>query len=177
MVDVAAISDRFDGAAARIVVAAPKAAAAAFDILDPASADRAKAVQAQMLAIAARRTTNPRPVSFKTADTMRRRMLPLPHFVLQYGLDAWGLPQSGVVELIGWPSCGKTSLTFTLGAHIMLTRATRFSSLKRWALDVAQRRGMKRAKVALARKLGVVLHRMWMDATEFRWSKAAAVAA
>ncbi|WP_074070884.1 IS110 family transposase [Rhizobium gallicum] len=55
-------------------------------------------------------------------------------------------------------------------AHIMLTRATRFSSLKRWALDVARRRGMKRAKVALARKLGVVLHRMWMDATDFRWS-------
>ena len=57
-------------------------------------------------------------------------------------------------------------------AHIMLTRATRFSSLKRWALDVAQRRGMKRAKVALARKLGVVLHRMWMDATDFRWGAA-----
>ena len=31
-------------------------------------------------------------------------------------------------------------------AHIMLTRATRFSSLKRWALDVAKRRGMKRAQ-------------------------------
>ena len=46
-------------------------------------------------------------------------------------------------------------------AHTMLTRAVRFSSLKRWALDVAKRRGMKRAKVALARKLGVVLHRMW----------------
>lgn len=61
-------------------------------------------------------------------------------------------------------------------AHIMLTRTTRFSSLKCWALDVAKRRGMKRAKVALARKLGVVLHRMWMDATEFRWSKAAAAA-
>ena len=57
-------------------------------------------------------------------------------------------------------------------AHIMLTRAVRFSSLKRWALGVAQRRGMKRAKVALARKLGVVLHRMWVEATEFRWSKA-----
>lgn len=54
--------------------------------------------------------------------------------------------------------------------HIMLTRATRFSSLKRWALDLARRRGMKRAKVALARKLVVVLHRMWMDATDFRWS-------
>lgn len=61
-------------------------------------------------------------------------------------------------------------------AHIMLTRATRFSSLKRWALEVAQRRGMKCAKVALARKLGVVLHRMWMDVTEFRWSKTAMAA-
>ena len=57
-------------------------------------------------------------------------------------------------------------------AHIMLTRAVRFSSLKRWALAVAQRRGMKRAKVALARKLSVVLHRMWVEATEFRWSNA-----
>ena len=61
-------------------------------------------------------------------------------------------------------------------AHIMLTRATRFSSLKHWALDVARRRGMKRAKVALARKLGVVLHRMWVDGTDFRWSKTAAMA-
>lgn len=50
-------------------------------------------------------------------------------------------------------------------AHIMLTRASRFSALKRWALDVAKRRGMKRAKVALARKLATVLHRMWVDAT------------
>lgn len=61
-------------------------------------------------------------------------------------------------------------------AHIMLTRATRFSSLKRWALGVAQRRGMKRAKVALARKLGVVLHRMWVDKTDFRWTNAVTAA-
>ena len=51
-------------------------------------------------------------------------------------------------------------------AHIMLSRATRFSSLKRWALDVAKRRGLKRAKVALARKLATVLHRMWIDGTD-----------
>lgn len=61
-------------------------------------------------------------------------------------------------------------------AHIMLTRAVRFSALKRWAVGVAKRRGMKRAKVALARKLAVVLHRMWVDTTEFRWSKEAATA-
>ena len=48
----------------------------------------------------------------------------------------------------------------------MLTRASRFSSLKRWALEVAKRRGLKRAKVALARKLAVVLHRIWVDGSE-----------
>ena len=63
-------------------------------------------------------------------------------------------------------------------AHILLTRAVRFSSLKRWAMEVAKRRGMKRAKVALARKLAVVLHAMWRDGTAFRWGKQAeAVAA
>ena len=59
-------------------------------------------------------------------------------------------------------------------AHIMLSRVTRFSSLKRWALDVVRRRGLKRAKVALARKLATVLHRMWVDGTSFRWGKQAA---
>jgi transposase len=56
-------------------------------------------------------------------------------------------------------------------ANAVLSRPTRFSTLKRWALDVAQRRGLKRAKVALARKLGTVLHRMWADGTEFRCGK------
>jgi transposase len=56
-------------------------------------------------------------------------------------------------------------------ANVMLTRTTRFSSLKRWALEVAKRRGLKRARVALARKLGVVLHRIWVDGTTFRWTK------
>jgi transposase len=57
-------------------------------------------------------------------------------------------------------------------ANVMLSRATRFSVLKRWAMNVAKRRGMKCAKVALARKLAVVLHRMWVDGSVFRWSKA-----
>ena len=46
-----------------------------------------------------------------------------------------------------------------------------FSTLKHWALEVAKRRGMRRAKVALARKLATVLHRMWVDGTDFRWGK------
>jgi transposase len=59
-------------------------------------------------------------------------------------------------------------------ANVMLSRVTRFSSLKRWALDVAKRRGLKRAKVALARKLATVLHRMWVDGANFYWGKQAA---
>ena len=62
-------------------------------------------------------------------------------------------------------------------ANVMLTRVSRFSALKRWALEVAKRRGMKRAKVALARKLAIVLHRLWVDGTAFRWSKPAGAAA
>ena len=55
-------------------------------------------------------------------------------------------------------------------ASVMLTRTVRFSGLKAWAMAVAKRRGMKKARVALARKLGVILHRMWVDGTSFRWS-------
>ena len=88
--------------------------------------------------------------------------------------------QSGETDLDGGISkLGDEMVRTALyeAAHIMLTRATRFSSLKRWALEVARRRGMRRAKVALARKLAVVLHRMWSDAADFRWGKEAAAAA
>ena len=62
-------------------------------------------------------------------------------------------------------------------AHVMLLRVQRFSALKAWALRVARARGLKRAKVALARKLAVVLHRLWVDGTEFRWGREAEAAA
>jgi transposase len=54
-------------------------------------------------------------------------------------------------------------------AHVLLTRATKWSTLKAWALRVAQRRGAKRTKVALARKLAGVLPRMWVSGTDFRY--------
>jgi transposase len=43
-------------------------------------------------------------------------------------------------------------------------------------MAVAKRRGMKRAVVAVSRKLAVVLHRIWTDGTQFRWSREEAVA-
>jgi hypothetical protein len=46
----------------------------------------------------------------------------------------------------------------------------KWSTLKAWGTRLAQRIGSKRARVALARKLAVILRRIWLDGSEFRWS-------
>src|SRR5215211_7460182 len=98
------------------------------------------------------------------------------------GAHFWLTPkkyQSGETDITGAVSrVGDPMVRTALyeGAHILLTRAVRFSALKRWALEVATRRGMRRAKVALARKLAVILHRMWIDGTTFRWGREGAAA-
>ena len=61
-------------------------------------------------------------------------------------------------------------------AQVMLTRTIKWSWLKAWAMQIARRRGLKKAIVALARRLAVVLHRIWVDGTEFRWTREAAAA-
>lgn len=84
--------------------------------------------------------------------------------------------QSGEVDRVGRITKVGDELVRTAlyqAAHTILTRATRWSSLKAWAMRIALRRGQAKAKVALARKLAVVLHRMWLDGTEFRWSRQA----
>jgi transposase len=43
-------------------------------------------------------------------------------------------------------------------------------------MQIARRRGMKKAIVALACRLAVIMHRIWVDGTEFRWTREAAVA-
>jgi transposase len=58
-------------------------------------------------------------------------------------------------------------------ANVILTRPVKGSGLKSWAMKLARRAGMKKAKVALARKLAVILHRMWVDGTPFDARKAA----
>jgi transposase len=57
-------------------------------------------------------------------------------------------------------------------AHVMMTRVAAWNPLKAWAMRVAARRGAKRAKVALARRLAVILHRMWVDGTDFQMQPA-----
>src|SRR3982074_1551244 len=52
-----------------------------------------------------------------------------------------------------------------------LTRVQRWSALKAWGMAVAKRRGLRRAIVAVARKLAIVMHRIWVDGTTFTWSR------
>jgi len=49
-------------------------------------------------------------------------------------------------------------------AQIMLTRTNKWPWLKAWAMKIARHRGMKKAIVALARRLAVIMHRIWLTA-------------
>ena len=87
--------------------------------------------------------------------------------------------QSGEVDRDGKVSKFGDALTRTYlfeAAGALLFRVARWSALKAWGTRLARRIGSKKARVALARKLAVLMHRVWMDGTEFRWSKEAATA-
>jgi len=82
--------------------------------------------------------------------------------------------QSGEINRSGAISkCGDDMMRVMLyeAAQILLVRSTRWSWLKAWAMQIARHRGMKKAIVALARRLAVVMHRIWVDGTEFRWTR------
>jgi transposase len=89
--------------------------------------------------------------------------------------------QSGETDVQGGISrCGDELARTALyeAAHSLLIRSRKWSTLRAWGMQVAKRRGMARARIAVARKLAAILHRMWADGTEFRWGKNdAAVAA
>jgi len=87
--------------------------------------------------------------------------------------------QSGEIDRTGGISrCGDEMMRAMLyeAAHIMLVRSTKWSWLKVWAMQIARRRGLKKAIVALARRMAVIMHRIWANGTEFRWTREAVVA-
>ena len=88
--------------------------------------------------------------------------------------------QSGESDYTGGISrCGDEMMRVMLyeAAQVLLVRSTKWSWLKAWAMQIARRRGMKKAIVALARRLAVVMHRIWIDGTEFRWTRQEVAAA
>jgi transposase len=74
--------------------------------------------------------------------------------------------------------CGDemTRMMLYEAAQSMLVRSAKWSWLKAWAMKIARHRGMNKAIVALARRLAVIMHRIWVDGTEFRWTREVAAA-
>jgi transposase len=84
------------------------------------------------------------------------------------------LHESGESRRIGRISlCGDGMMRTLLyeAAQVLLTNVRKWSWLKAWAMNVAKRRGRQKAVVALARRLAVIMHRMWSDGTQFRWTR------
>ena len=81
--------------------------------------------------------------------------------------------QSGEVDLVGHiPRAGDAMLRHALyeGANAVLGPLKRPCALRTWGLALQERKAAKRARVAVARKLAVLLHRLWQDETDFRWA-------
>lgn len=81
---------------------------------------------------------------------------------------------SGEIDRSGGISkCGNSALrTLLFEASVtMLTRHGQWSRLKAWGVRLAQRNGFKSASTAVARKLAVIMHRMWIDGTEFTYGE------
>src|ERR1700683_1256976 len=81
--------------------------------------------------------------------------------------------QSGEVDWSGKISrCGDEMMrTMLYEAAQSMMHSKKWSWLKAWAMQIARRRGMKRAIVALARRLAVIMHRIWVDGTDVRWTR------
>jgi len=86
---------------------------------------------------------------------------------------------SGEVDWSGRISkCGDVMVRTYLfeAAGVLLTRVSQWCKIKAWGHRLWNRIGFKKAKIAVARKLAVILHRMWRDGADFIWSsKEAAV--
>jgi len=88
--------------------------------------------------------------------------------------------QSGETDVRGRISrCGDELAPTALceAAHSLLIRGTKWSALRAWGMAAAKRRGMARARVAVARELAVILQRIWTDGSNSRWGKQAAAPA
>lgn len=55
-------------------------------------------------------------------------------------------------------------------ANVLLSRVKRPCALQAWGLSLVKTKGSKRARVAVARKLAILLHRLWLSETDFRWA-------
>ena len=85
--------------------------------------------------------------------------------------------QSGEIDRSGRISKTGDAMTRSYlveAANVLLVRVDRPVPLRLWGLRIMERAGLKKAQVAVARKLAVLMHAMWSDGTEFEWAQASA---
>ncbi len=112
------------------------------------------------------------PAHFSRAESLRSALCLHRTPLIRANLSASRRFQSGELDVEGHTSnCGDAGVRSTLyvAENAMMTRSSRWSPFKAWGMQLAKTRGHRRAVIAVARKLSVILHRMWIDDTQFRW--------
>jgi transposase len=113
-------------------------------------------------------------LAFKTAIDDPRRFRQAKTVRAYLGLTSRRWQSGTSIDIEGRISkAGDGDVRHTLyeAANIMLTRFRGFTSLKAWGLKIAKTRGHKRACVAVARKLAMIMYAMWRDGSEFRFKQ------
>jgi len=88
--------------------------------------------------------------------------------------------QSGEIDRSGPVSkCGDKMMRHALfeAANMHLRRSRKWSVLRAWGMKLGKRIGARKACVAVARKLAIIMHRMWVDETDFRFGQSPAAQA
>ena len=117
-------------------------------------------------------------LTFKTAVDDPRRFRSSRTVAAHFGLTPRRF-QSGEMDNPGRISkAGDPAVRQALygAAHALMTRSNAWSVLKAWGMRLAKTRGHRRAVIAVARKLAVILHRMWISDTDFRATRLEATA-
>jgi transposase len=114
-------------------------------------------------------------LTFKAAVDDPRRFKSSHTVAAHFGLTPRRF-QSGELDNPGHISrAGNADVRSTLyvATHSLLTRNAQWSTLKACGIRLSKTRGHRRAVIAVARKLAVILHRMWVDGSDFRWGPVA----
>lgn len=93
-----------------------------------------------------------------------------------YGMTPRQYSSGETVKMGGISRCGSKEIRFLLmeSAVVLLTRCKSWSPLKAWGLKLMRKHGLKKASMAVGRKLSVILHRMLVTGEPFKYSKAIA---
>ncbi len=114
-------------------------------------------------------------MSFKAAVDDPARFSKSKTVGAHFGLTSRRIQSGDSIDIDGHISkCGDGEVRTALyeAASAMLVRSKKWCAVKAWGVKIAAKRGHKRAVVAVARKLAVIMHRMWMDGSAFRFSAA-----